>query len=114
MKCIVVSALAVAVTLAGWSPGSAKDEDYVKVEIKGRFDLYGSIPGNVYPIVVSDKQTFVLDLTSPAGKAISEKQLKELDNNFVIVQGKLVLNPGGANPSVEVTKLTLVPVKSGK
>ncbi len=115
MKCIAVSALAVAVTLAGWTPGVAKDEEYVKVEIKGRFKLCRLNPGRIDPAVVSNGHEYLLDFSRPAGKAISEKRLKELNDEFVIVEGHLVLH---RDPNfwigVAVSKISLAPMKKDK
>lgn len=115
MKCIVVSALAVAVTLAGWTPGSAgAEEEYVKVEIRGILRLYKP-PAPSWDRVVLRREEFHLDLTRVTGKSISEKQLKELDNEFVIVKGRLVLHRDpGLRVVVEVTKISLAPVKKDK
>lgn len=113
MKFVVVCALALAVMLGAWISASARAEDYVKVEIKRRFMFHIGSVGYGLTSVNSGGEHYDLDLTRPAGKALTEKRLKEMDGEIVIVQGRLVLKRG-AFPSVEVTKLTLVPPKADK
>ena len=113
MKFVIVSALALAMMLGAWISGSARAEDYFKVEIKGRFNAYGGLGQGFQPVIVSGGAEYQLDLPPRPGKEFGEKRLKEMNNEIVIIQGTLILQPG-FNPRVAMTKITVVPAKAEK
>lgn len=116
MKSMIVPALAVAVSLAGWLPSAleAEERSYFKVEIKGEFQAYTSVSGEFSPMVLVKGEYYELDLKSAKAKLPDEKQLEKLDHEFVVVHGHLVLDDVKPHQRVVVTKITLVPVKAGK
>jgi hypothetical protein len=112
MKSIAVSLLAIAVTLVGWGSSPVRAEEYVKVEMKGRLRLYNSVPGVISPAVDVDQQPYELDVSRFAAKLPTEKQLKEMDNEVVVVHGNLVLRD--KRPWIEVTKIAVSGKPEGK
>ena len=107
MKFNVVSALAIALMIGAWVPSTvnADEESYFKVEIKGIFRACNSMPGVFLPAVNVAGETYSLDLKTAKAKLPDEKQLRKLDQETVIVYGRLILEPGRP-PVILVTNLT--------
>jgi hypothetical protein len=85
----------------------AGDEEYVKVELKGRLQVIvkGGPPG--LPLSVwSKRQQYALDVKDMPGGPPTEKQLKEWDGEVVIVEGRLELQRD-ALPRVHATRVFL-------
>lgn len=103
MKLLTAAMSSLALVLVG-APGNSAladdDEDYVKVEIKGTFNL----PGVRGPRIETKRQDFQLDLQDVVGGPPTEKQLKEWDGKVMIVQGRLELQRD-ARPLVHVTRM---------
>jgi hypothetical protein len=81
----------------------ADDEGYVKVEIKGRF----RIPREGYrPVIDVNRETYELELKKLPGGPLTDKQLKEMNGESVIVEGTLRLERN-ERPRVLVTKIAV-------
>src|SRR5439155_8066976 len=107
----IVTALAVGLLLAADVPkgGTARaEESYAKVELKGQFGRDG-VPGHLRPVVRVGEDTYELDMRR--GKAApTEKELKRLDGEMVIVLGDLWLGRD-RRLHVRVRQITVVQEK---